>query len=94
MHSYYMAGLLIGSEIALPGLLAQGDDGGPSEISIRRDKVASALNNEQRAQFRQKLPTWSGHVSSWLNQCDVPVHLVRYEELKALTVRLRGDQSS
>ena len=40
---------------------------------------------EQRAQLRQKLPTWSGHVSSWLNQRDVPIHLVRYEDLAADT---------
>ena len=53
MHSYYMAGLSISSEIALPGLLAQGNDGGPCEISIRRDKVASALDNE-----RIVGPTW------------------------------------
>lgn len=53
MHSYYMAGLSISSEIALPGLLAQGDDGGPSEISIRRDKVDSALNSK-----RIVGPTW------------------------------------
>jgi aryl sulfotransferase len=41
--------------------------------------------DEQRAQFRQKLPTWTGHVSSWLNQRDVPIHLVRYEDLAADT---------
>jgi hypothetical protein len=49
VHSYYMAGLSISSEIALPGLLAQVDDGGPGEISIRRDTVASALNGEKIA---------------------------------------------
>jgi hypothetical protein len=34
-------------------------------------------------QLRQKLLGWSGHVTSWLDQGDVPVHLVRYEDLKA-----------
>jgi aryl sulfotransferase len=34
-------------------------------------------------QLRQKLTGWSGHVASWLDQTDVPVHLVRYEDLAA-----------
>jgi aryl sulfotransferase len=34
-------------------------------------------------QLRQKLLGWSGHVTSWLDQNDVPVHMVRYEDLKA-----------
>jgi hypothetical protein len=34
-------------------------------------------------QLRQKLTGWSGHVMSWLDQTDVPVHLVRYEDLIA-----------
>lgn len=32
-------------------------------------------------QLRQKLLGWSGHAASWLNQIDIPVHLVRYEDL-------------
>ena len=34
-------------------------------------------------QLRQKLLGWSGHVTSRLDQSDVPVHLVRYEDLLA-----------
>lgn len=34
-------------------------------------------------QLRQKLLGWSGHVSSWLDQKDVPVYCVRYENLVA-----------
>ena len=29
------------------------------------------------------LTTWSGHVSSWLDQTDLPTHTVRYEDLLA-----------
>ncbi len=29
---------------------------------------------------------WSGHAASWLGQGDLPVHLVRYEDLKAAPV--------
>jgi aryl sulfotransferase len=34
-------------------------------------------------QLRQKLTGWSGHVASWLDQTDTPVHLVRYEDMRA-----------
>lgn len=40
----------------------------------------------QHNQLRQQLPGWSGHVASWLDQRDLPVHLVRYEDLKQDTV--------
>ena len=33
-------------------------------------------------QLRQKLLTWSGHVESWTQQRDIPMHLVRYEDMK------------
>ena len=36
----------------------------------------------QQQQLRQTLLDWSGHVASWLDQADIPVHLVRYEDLK------------
>jgi hypothetical protein len=48
-----MAGLSISSEIALPGLLARPDHGGPSEISVRRDRVAFTLDGA-----RIVGPTW------------------------------------
>jgi aryl sulfotransferase len=37
-------------------------------------------------QFRQLLPSWSGHVASWLDQTDLPVHLIRYEDMLADTL--------
>jgi aryl sulfotransferase len=40
---------------------------------------SSRLHN----QFRQQLPGWSGHIASWLDQTDIPVHLIRYEDMKA-----------
>lgn len=36
-------------------------------------------------QVRQRLNGWSGHVRSWLDQDDVPVLVVRYEDLRADT---------
>src|SRR5262249_36031404 len=37
--------------------------------------------NGQEMQFRQKLLSWSSHAASWLDQTDIPVHLIRYEDL-------------
>ena len=37
-------------------------------------------------QLRQKLMGWSGHVTSWLDQTGVPVHIVRYEDLVAAPI--------
>ena len=37
-------------------------------------------------QFRQQVPSWSGHVASWLEQGDIPLHLIRYEDMRADTV--------
>jgi aryl sulfotransferase len=33
-------------------------------------------------QLRQRLRGWSEHVASWLDQTDIPVHLIRYEDLR------------
>lgn len=38
--------------------------------------------DRQHRQLRQRLLSWSGHVESWLDQTDIPVHLVRYEDLQ------------
>lgn len=35
----------------------------------------------QPRQLRQRLLGWSGFAASWLDQRDIPVHLVRYEDL-------------
>jgi hypothetical protein len=37
-------------------------------------------------QLRQQLPGWSGWLESWLRQDDIPVHLIRYEDMKADTL--------
>lgn len=37
-------------------------------------------------QLRQRLLTWSGHVTSWLDEPDLRTRVVRYEDLKADTV--------
>jgi hypothetical protein len=53
-----------------------------------RDAEFSASTTKQGSQLRQKLPGWSAHVASWLDQADIPVHLVRYEDLQFDTVAM------
>ena len=53
-----------------------------------RDAVFSANTARQDSQLRQKLPGWSAHITSWLDQTDIPVHLVRYEDLQIDTVAM------
>ncbi|HXQ16148.1 MAG TPA: sulfotransferase domain-containing protein [Caulobacteraceae bacterium] len=48
-----------------------------------RNAVFSANPRSQPQQLRQRLLDWSGHVASWLDQADIPVHLVRYEDLQS-----------
>jgi aryl sulfotransferase len=45
----------------------------------------------QDAQLRQKLAGWSRHVASWLDQSDIPVHLMRYEDLRTDTFAVLCD---
>jgi hypothetical protein len=59
------------------------------------DKAIALMNDREAAycakpgrldtQLRHKLSGWSGHVASWLEQTDIPVHLLRYEDLQADT---------
>jgi len=47
------------------------------------ETTLSGSLKKQPSQLRQKLLDWSGHIASWLDQRDLPVHLVRYEDLRA-----------
>ncbi|HAQ01154.1 MAG TPA: sulfotransferase, partial [Rhodospirillum rubrum] len=50
--------------------------------------ILSAPGNRHRRQLAQPLGDWSGHVLSWLDQPDIPVLPLRYEDL--LTDPARG----
>jgi Sulfotransferase domain len=49
----------------------------------RKDDAFCARTDRQHNQFRQLLLGWSGHIESWLDQRDIPVLLVRYEDMQA-----------
>lgn len=44
-------------------------------ITARSDRLAN--------QLPQPMGSWSRHVTGWLDQTDLPIHLVRYEDLHA-----------
>jgi aryl sulfotransferase len=57
-------------------------------ISSMSDEAAAYCAKPDRLdrQLRQKLRGWSAHVASWLDQTDLPVCLIRYEDLQADTI--------
>jgi aryl sulfotransferase len=67
-----------------PSLAGHRNTGIDDAIAFMNDRDAefSANTTRQDSQLRQKLPGWSGHITSWLDQTDIPIHLVRYEDLQ------------
>ncbi len=50
--------------------------------SMNSDDTALASNPSRLAShLRQRLLSWSNHVMSWIDQSQIPVHVVRYEDL-------------
>ena len=56
-------------------------------IAFMRDPAAGFCTAEHflPPQLRQRLLGWSRHAASWLEQGDIPVHPVRYEDMKRRT---------
>ena len=55
------------------------------KLLSKDDGALAASRKGIGPQLRQKLLGWSRHVTSWLDQSDIPAHLVRYEDLVAAT---------
>jgi hypothetical protein len=53
------------------------------DFMARRTAVFAGGVRGQNRQLRQRMLDWSGHVASWLDQTDIPAHLVRYEDMRA-----------
>ena len=54
-----------------------------STISVLNDDVSALCERKDRIsiQTRQKLSSWSSHVSSWIEKSRLPVHVIRYEDM-------------
>lgn len=55
------------------------------------DTINKYMNSEEGAfvkkgkagqQYYQLMGTWAMHAASWINQKDIPVHVIRYEDMK------------
>jgi aryl sulfotransferase len=66
------------------------DINGAIALMNNRDATYCAKPGRLDAQLRQQVPSWSGHVASWLDQTAVPAHLIRYEDLQADTAAALG----
>ncbi len=63
-----------------------------NHLNTTIDRTIGIMNNPDYAfcsksdrlhnQLRQKLKTWSSHVTSWLDESGLPVHMMRYEDMK------------
>lgn len=61
------------------------------ELMASEATTFGLLPGKLSLQMRQKLLSWHAHAQSWLDQTDVPVHLVRYEDLKRDTAAVFRD---
>lgn len=59
----------------------------PIDDTVRWMNDSAAAESDSAAGIFHRLPepltTWSGHVASWLDQDEVPLHVARYEDLLA-----------
>ena len=53
---------------------------------MNNQEMSYARPRHQAGRLRHKVLAWSAHVTSWLDQIDIPIHLLRYEDLHANTV--------
>ncbi|HEX4736844.1 MAG TPA: sulfotransferase domain-containing protein [Allosphingosinicella sp.] len=53
------------------------------DLMLDPEAILGRSRRGQIHQLPQRLLDWSSHVSSWLDQCDIPIHIVRYEDLQA-----------
>jgi hypothetical protein len=57
---------------------------------LSNERFFLCLNDATKKQVPQLLRSWRSHVASWLDQHEIPVHLVKYEDLHASPVPTFG----
>ncbi|AOZ99137.1 sulfotransferase domain-containing protein [Flavobacterium commune] len=50
---------------------------------INCEEGAFVKKGKTAQQYYQLMGTWAMHATSWMNQNDIPVHIIRYEDMKA-----------
>lgn len=56
-----------------------------AKIMDDEDYAFGSTSNRLHFQLRQRLLTWSSHVRSWVDQSDLPIIVLRYEDMKSDT---------
>lgn len=64
-------------------LIGQGAESADEVVGFmgRSDSTSRRAGDAFPVQLRQRLSSWSQHAASWIDQRDVPVHVVRYEDM-------------
>lgn len=61
----------------------------PIDITVKimadEDYAFSSTQNRLHNQLRQRLLSWSGHVKSWVYNSNLPILVIRYEDMKTDT---------
>ena len=67
-----------------PSLANHNNQSIDQSIAFMADAKAAFCGHRDRQpnQLRQQLPRWDGYNASWLDQADIPIHLVRYEDMQ------------
>lgn len=67
-----------------PSLANHNNQSIDQSIAFMADAKAAFCGHRDRQpnQLRQQLPRWNGYNASWLDQADIPIHLVRYEDMQ------------
>jgi len=83
----YTAGAIYVVRNPLDVVLSLADHFGLSiDQAIAQMADAQARTATQVPQLRQRLSTWSGHVSSWVDGFPKPLHVMRYEDMLSKAV--------
>jgi hypothetical protein len=62
----------------------RGQDGFDHTVEVM-NRVHASIGGKSNEQLRQLLSDWSSHFRSWTEQSEIPVLVVRYEDMKADT---------
>lgn len=63
-------------------------DAAIAKMADPENRMASHDSTRLKPQVEQRLSTWSGHALSWVDNPDIAVHVIRYEDMKAHAERV------
>ncbi|MBU0724708.1 MAG: sulfotransferase domain-containing protein [Alphaproteobacteria bacterium] len=58
-------------------------DGAIARLNNRANTIGGWRRKDRNRHVPQRVGDWSAHVASWIDQSDISVHVLRYEDLRA-----------